>query len=81
MNKLVEASVVAEYLSVSPKTILSWAETGKLPHYKLGNGQKSPVRFDLSEVLNWLKGCKKDPLPDYNTTAETLTVMAREGRV
>jgi excisionase family DNA binding protein len=56
-QKVVKIKEVAEYLSVSPKTVYQWAELRKIPAYKI-NGC---LRFDLEEVMEYIKTCKIKP--------------------
>jgi len=42
---------IAEFLSVSPKTIYHWTHEEFIPHYKIRLG----VRFKLSEIEAWMK--------------------------
>jgi excisionase family DNA binding protein len=46
--ELVEADVLAEFLRVSPDTVLEWARSGRIPCRRFG---PRTVRFDLDEVL------------------------------
>jgi nitrogen PTS system EIIA component len=46
---------VSEILQVKPSTLYAWAEQGRIPSFKM-NGL---LRFDESEILSWVKGCKK----------------------
>lgn len=52
---LLTAAEVAALLAVSPNTVLDWAESGRLPSFKLGRA----VRFQRSEVMEWLQACRR----------------------
>lgn len=79
-GELVSAKVVGRYLGLATKTILSWAELNKIPHYKFGTGKKAPVRFNLDEILSWMQGWKKGPESGYHTLAESVASRAQERR-
>lgn len=55
MERLLNYNQLAEILGVSIKTLQFWVAAGYLPHFKLGDGPKSPVRFIESDIINWLK--------------------------
>jgi excisionase family DNA binding protein len=48
---LVTARELAERLSLSPHTILDWAEAQKIPSYVLGRAR----RFDPIEIAAWIE--------------------------
>ncbi len=50
-KKFLNVDEVAACLGVSRTTIYWWAETGKIPHSKLGK----LVRFDPDVVASWVK--------------------------
>jgi excisionase family DNA binding protein len=54
MTKLISAEEQAKNLSVSPKTLYSWAKQRKIPHVRL----EGRVLFDPVEVEGWLKNHK-----------------------
>ena len=60
--KLVGVQEIAHMLNVKPSTVYQWAELGQLPCYKL-NGC---LRFNVEDVMNWIKSCKKDITSSYN---------------
>ena len=51
MTRLLTAREVAECLSLSPETVLSWARSGDLPSFKLPSGQ---IRFSEEALDAWL---------------------------
>jgi excisionase family DNA binding protein len=57
---LLTARELAEYLRLSPATVLDWFEAGRLPGFKL-NGRA--VRFRLSEVEAWLEENRRGSRP------------------
>ena len=66
MEKLVPITAVAEYLTVSPKTVYNWVHIGFIPHYRLPKA----VRFKLSEVENWINRRKRKGRESYNIDIE-----------
>jgi len=60
--KLIGIKGVAEILNVKPSTLYQWAELGQMPCFKL-NGC---LRFDIEDIINWIKSCKKDVASSYN---------------
>ena len=60
--KLVGVKEIAEFLHVKPSTLYQWAELGQIPCYKL-NGS---LRFDMEDIMNWIKSCKKESASSYN---------------
>jgi excisionase family DNA binding protein len=55
MNQLLRVADVAELTQLSPSTIYQWAETGRIPSFRLGNR----VRFDSGEIRQWLEKKKR----------------------
>ena len=60
--KLITIKEVSEFLNVKPSTLYQWAELGQIPCIKL-NGA---LRFDIEDVLKWIKSCKKNVESSYN---------------
>jgi excisionase family DNA binding protein len=60
--KLVGVKEIAEILNVKPPTLYQWAELGQIPCVKL-NGS---LRFDVDDIMNWIKSCKKEVTSGYN---------------
>jgi excisionase family DNA binding protein len=54
---LLTARQVAEYLGVSPGTVLDWFETAKLPGFKV----ERVVRLRASELEAWLEHRRRGP--------------------
>lgn len=54
---LLTARELADYLGLSPSTVLDWWEAGRLPGFKIGTA----VRFRESEVLEWLEAQRRGP--------------------
>jgi len=65
--KLVGVKKIAEFLNVKPSTLYQWAELGQIPCYKL-NGS---LRFDMEDIMNWIKSCKKESESSYNPLIQT----------
>ncbi len=61
--KLVGVKEISELLSVKPKTLYQWAELNQIPHIKI-NGC---LRFDLIDITEWIKNCKKKVESGYNS--------------
>ena len=55
-DRLMRAVDVAELLDISAHTALDWAESGRLPSFKLGG---RAVRFRLSEIAAWLESQRR----------------------
>jgi excisionase family DNA binding protein len=60
--KLIGIKEVSEILNVKPSTVYQWAELGQMPSIKL-NGS---LRFDVEDVMHWIKSCKKAAESSYN---------------
>ncbi|MDA8090553.1 MAG: helix-turn-helix domain-containing protein [Nitrospiraceae bacterium] len=58
---------VSDLLGISPKTVYQWVELRIVPHYKFVGS----VRFLESEIVEWAKTCKVEPLKVYNLTIQT----------
>jgi excisionase family DNA binding protein len=65
--KLVDIKEIAEFLHVKPSTLYQWAELGQIPCFKL-NGC---LRFDMEDIMNWIKSCKKESESSYNSLIQT----------
>ena len=51
----IEAGRAASYLSISRKTLLSKARSGRLPAHPVGDGRKKMWRFRISELDRWMQ--------------------------
>ena len=60
--KIVTIKEVSEFLNVKLSTVYQWAELGQIPCMKL-NGC---LRFDMEDIMNWIKTCKKEATSCYN---------------
>jgi excisionase family DNA binding protein len=60
---LLSARQLAEWLGLSPGTVLDWWEDGRLPGFRLGGRKGGPVRFRRSEVEAVLEGWRCGPTP------------------
>jgi excisionase family DNA binding protein len=60
--KLLTVQEVSKILQTKPKTVYQWAKLGQIPCLKL-NGA---LRFDLDDILAWIKECKKESQRSYN---------------
>lgn len=56
-DKLITVKEVAEYLSISPKTVYQWAEFRQLTAYKL----KGCLRFKVQDVLQFVESRRVAP--------------------
>jgi excisionase family DNA binding protein len=54
-ERLLTARELAEYLDVSPETILRWTRRGELPAIKLPGGA---IRYRAEVVDQWLEECE-----------------------
>ena len=57
-NALMSLPQVARYLGMSERTIYGWAQTGKIPAFKLG----AAWRFRRSEIDAWLESHRSGPV-------------------
>jgi excisionase family DNA binding protein len=57
-DRLLTARELADFLGLSPSTVLDKWERGELPGFKLPGGA---VRFRPSEIEEWLEGCRRGP--------------------
>ena len=64
--KLLTVKEVSEIINAKPSTIYAWAESGTLPCYKIGG----LLRFSEDDIMASIKSSKKDPLQQYNMTAD-----------
>lgn len=65
-DRLLNARELADYLGLSPSTILDWFEAGKLPGFRLGGRKGGPVRFRVSEVEAILDSWRVYPVPVHD---------------
>ena len=61
-TKLLTVKELSEILNVKEKTLYQWAEFGQVPCLKI-NGS---LRFDLNDIENWIRACKRDADSSYN---------------
>lgn len=54
---IVTVHELEKILKVKKKTLYQWAELGQIPSIKM----QGCLRFDLDDVLEWVKSCKKEP--------------------
>ncbi len=55
MPNIVTAKDVGQYLKLSESTIYKLASNGEIPGFKIGDSW----RFDMDEILNLAKNCKR----------------------
>lgn len=55
MLQIITAKDVAQYLKLSESTIYKLASNGEIPGFRIGDSW----RFDMHEILNLVKECKK----------------------
>jgi len=65
--RIVGVKEVSEFLNVKPSTLYQWAELGQIPCFKF-NGC---LRFDIEDIMNWIKSCKKNAVSSYNPLVQT----------
>jgi len=51
---LLSVPELSVYLNIKPKTLYAKAESGEIPHYRIGR----IIRFRLDEINAWLEGCR-----------------------
>ena len=69
--KLIGVKELSGIINVKPSTLYQWAELGQIPCLKL-NGC---LRFDLDEILAWLKDCKREVSSGYNALTQARSPM------
>jgi excisionase family DNA binding protein len=74
--KLIGIKEVSEILNVKPSTLYQWCELGQIPCYKI-NGA---LRFDIEDIIKWVKSCKRDAHSSYNPFAQTARSPGKEGK-
>jgi len=60
--KILTVKELAEIINVKVKTLYQWAELGQIPCIKMHGA----LRFDLDDIKEWMKSCKKEPMSSYN---------------
>jgi len=60
--KIITVKELSELLKVKEKTLYQWANLGQIPCIKLNRA----LRFDLDDIMAWIKSCKKQPASMYN---------------
>jgi excisionase family DNA binding protein len=55
LEPYIEANRAASYLSISRKTLLKKARSGRLPGHPIGDGRKKMWRFRISELDRWMQ--------------------------
>ena len=56
MDKLLSVRELAQKLDVSETQMYKLTSRERIPYIRVGNTKKSPLRFELSEVVDALKG-------------------------
>ena len=69
--KLISIKELSGIINVKPSTLYQWAELGQIPCLKL-NGC---LRFDLDEILEWIKDCKREASSGYNPLTQARSPM------
>jgi len=64
---LIQVKDLSHWIGWKPKTIYDWAETERIPHYKLG----SRLMFSPTEIRAWLNSLHKGPKVGQNSVRET----------
>ena len=60
--KIMDVKELSELLKVKEKTLYQWANLGQIPCMKFHGA----LRFDLDDILAWIKSCKKEIHSSYN---------------
>ncbi len=55
-DRLMTLQDVALYLQIKERTIYGWAQSGKIPAFKLGN----TWRFEREDIDRWIEDRKKE---------------------
>ena len=75
--RLLTAADIARILAISKSLIYKWVEEQVIPHYRLGKA----IRFDLSEIKEWLKTKSIDPIPASDSTHENNEASSSSGNI
>lgn len=51
MDNLIPAKLLRNKLNLTPRTIIEWAQAGKIPHVKINNR----IRFSPEMIDQWLE--------------------------
>lgn len=55
-DRLMTLPEVAEYLQIAERTVYQWAQSGKIPSFKIGN----VWRFQRSDIDEWIDERKRE---------------------
>ena len=56
LPELIDEKQVSERFGISLNTLRSWRTSGDGPNfYKFGTGKRSPVRYDVAVLAEWLR--------------------------
>lgn len=53
-DPLMTVPEVAEFLRVAPRTVREWAQTGRLPSIRIGEGRGCVRRFERTKIEAWV---------------------------
>lgn len=65
--KILNIKELSEIINVKVKTLYQWAELGQIPSIKM----QGALRFDLDDVMEWIKSCKRETHSSYNPLTQT----------
>jgi excisionase family DNA binding protein len=74
-ERLLTARELAEYLGLSPASVLDAWQRGDLPGFRLFGRKGGPVRFKLAEVETSLEGWRRGPSPKESSCSSPLEVL------
>ena len=57
-QKWLSTKQVANYLQVGYTTIRLWTSKGYFPYYRLGDGEKSTIRFKNTDILEFIENSR-----------------------
>lgn len=62
---LLTVDELAHYLNISPTTLRAWCNDPEMsiPHVRLGDSRKAPIRFDADEIDAWLENRRRRSSP------------------
>jgi excisionase family DNA binding protein len=55
MDTRICVNEAAKRLNVHPRTVRKYISSGLLPAYKLGPGEKAPVRIDVADLERFMR--------------------------
>ena len=58
-QKWLSTKQVADYLDIGYTTVRLWTSKGYFPSYRLGDGEKSTIRFKNTDILEFIENSRR----------------------